>query len=247
MLLFQPIKTRRVCVRLKELEVGQGIALCKLPADRNELLTSEFLRFVAADAQAPASGYVTDPRLWTVQERARMVCHYLAQVADDGPDFAVGEAKLTDYMDFTADLQAETVKIDGWTFGHLLGYHAELLERSCENRGDWLIGAMACQALRDGEADVMADMTDIEQLTELSRRIDAIKALPESEFEELVAAYDYACAHELRHFLDVGFDDGGVLFDAKGGAGLAPARFRADSCISPVTRSLFGSPAGSGR
>lgn len=246
MLLFQPIKTRRVCVRLKELELGQGIALCKLPADRHEMLATEFLRMVAADAQAPAPGYVTDPRMWTVQERTRMVCHYLAQVADDGPDFAVGDAKLTDYLDFTQDLQADTVQLDGWTFGHLLGYHAELLERSCENRGDWLIGAMACQAIPDGSADDLAGMTDTDQLSELQRRIAAIKALPESEFEVLVAAYDHACATGLRHFLDVGFDDQGVLFDAKGGAGLAPARFRADSCISPVTRGLFGRTAGAG-
>lgn len=243
MLLFQPIKTRRICVRLKELTIGQAIALCKLPADRHELMTTEFLRQAAADAEAPAPGYVTDPRLWTVQERARMVCHYLAQVADDGPDFAVGAGKLTDYLDFTADIEADGCASDpgapGWTFGHLLGGHAELLERSCSTRGDWLLGAMACQAFRIGQEDDLLNLPDIDQLVALDRRVEAIKALPESDFENLLAAYDRAAGTVLHHFLQVSFDDDGIVFEAKG-AGLAPARFLADPCIGFAARSLFG-------
>lgn len=246
MLLFQPIKTRRVCVRLKELTIGQAIALCKLPSERHELMTTEFLRFAAADAQAPAAGYVTDPRLWTVQERARLVCHYLAQVADDGPDFAVGQGTLTSYLDFTHDIadvsRVTDVAAPGWSFGPLLGGHAELLERSCRSRGDWLIGAMACQCEREGEelGVPLLDLPDIDQLAALSRRTDAIKALPESEFELLLAAFDGACMGPLRHFLDVGFDADGVVFEAKAGSGLAPARFLADSCIGFAARSIFG-------
>lgn len=246
MLLFQPIRTKRVCVRLKELTIGQAMALCKLPAERHELLTTEFLRHVASEAQAPGANYVTDPRLWTVQERARLVCHYLAQVADDGPDFAVGSGRLTDYLDFAADLPVtEPVRdpfASGWAIGPLLGGHAELLERTCEDRGGWLVGALACQAVPDGVDDDMLGMTDIEQIGELNRRIDAIKALPESDFETLLLAYDRACAGSLRHFLDLGFDDEGVIFAAKGDAGLAPARFRADSCVGILARDLFGKP-----
>ena len=244
MLLFQPIKTRRICVRLKELTIGQAIALCKLPADRHELMTTEFLRQAAADAEAPAPGYVTDPRLWTVQERARMVCHYLAQVADDGPDFAVGAGKLTDYLDFTSDIAtAERFRdpgAPGWTFGPLLGGHVELLERSCDSRGEWLLGAIACQAMPVDREDTLLELPDIDQLAELARRIDGIKALPESEFEALLAVFDHASTVVLGHFLSIGFDDSGVIFEARE-AGLAPARFLADSCIGVAARSLFGS------
>ena len=244
MLLFQPIKTRRICVRLKELTIGQAIALCKLPADRHELMTTEFLRQAAAEAEAPAGGYVTDPRLWTVQERARMVCHYLAQVADDGPDFAVGEGKLTDYLDFTADIGTDGRVRDpgmpGWAFGPLLGGHAELLERSCSSRGEWLLGAMACQALPTDQADELLALPDIDQLAELDRRTEAIKALPESEFEALLVAYDHVNCTALHHFLQVAFDADGVVFEARE-AGLAPARFLADPCIGVAARSIFGS------
>lgn len=248
MLLFQPIKTRRMSVRLKELTIGQAIALCKLPAERHELMTTEFLRQAAADAQAPGAAYVADPRLWSVQERARLVCHYLAQVADDGPDFEVGDGRLTDYLDFTTDLATtERVRhpnLPGWSFGLLLGGHAELLERSCETRGDWLLGAMACQSVRDGDelSDDLLTLNDIDQLTELNRRTEAIKALPESEFELLLSAFDGACTGELYHFLSIGFDDAGVVFEARGEAGLAPARFLADSCIGVAARSIFGKP-----
>lgn len=244
MLLFQPIKTRRICVRLKELTIGQAIALCKLPADRHELMTTEFLRQVAANAEAPTLDYVTDPRLWTVQERARMVCHYLAQVSDDGPDFAVGAGKLTDYLDFTSDIvmngRCSDPDMPGWSFGPLLGGHVELLERSCTTRGEWLIGSIACQAVPTDRADDLLSLPDIEQLAELDRRIAAIKDLPESEFEALLMAYDNATGVSLHHFLHVAFDGDGVVFESRE-AGLAPARFLANSCIGFAARSIFGS------
>ena len=253
MILFQPLRTRRVCVRLTELTIGHAQALCGLPPERPELLTTEFLRAVAAAAESPGPGYITDPRMWSVQERARLVCHYLSHVSTEGPDFAVGDGVLTDYLDFTADLAVQdrpVGEIAGreWVVRPLLGYQAELLERQCTTHGAWLIGAMACQCTTQEHAD-MADMPEVDQLTELAARIDAIRALPESDFESLLLAFDHACTGPLHHFLRLGFADDGIVFDPvpEKEAGRAPARFRADPCISSTARSLFGQLAGSGR
>jgi hypothetical protein len=132
--------------------------VCRLPADRHEATTTEFLRRVADGAQAPTPAYVTDPRLWTVEERARVVCHYLSQVSDSGPDFAVGDGKFSDYVKFDADLSSTEVKL-GEVAGKervlrpLLGVHVELLERMCTGRGDWLHGVIACQVHEAGQPE----------------------------------------------------------------------------------------------
>jgi hypothetical protein len=248
MIIFPHLRTRRLAVRLRELTLGEAIAVCKLPAGRHELTTTEFLRFVASDAQVPQERYITDPRLWSVEERTLLVCHYLAQVSDDGPDFAVGQSsKFTDFVVFDADLAADQVDM-GVVAGKsrvmrpLIGLQAEILERACTDRGEWLIGAMACQLLPvDEPAPPWADMSDTQALEWVKAQSDAIRALPESDFEALLLAYS-AGARQMYHFFSTSFDDEGIVCEASAGeaGNKNPARFLAVSCISGAARRLFG-------
>jgi len=255
MIIFPHLRTKRLAVRLRELTLGEAIAVCKLPAERHELTTTEFLRFVASAAEAPQARYITDPRLWSVEERTLLVCHYLAQVSDDGPDFAVGNtAKLTDYVAFDADLAQDRLEL-GVVAGKpmamrpLIGLQAEILERACANRGEWLIGAMACQMLPTGEPEPQwADLSDIQALEWVKERSEAIRALPESDFEALLLAYS-DCARKLHHFFAISFDDQGVVCEPSAGeaGNQTPARFRAAACLSGASLRLFGRPHHPGR
>jgi len=105
MITFPYTRTRRVAVRMAELVLGEAIAICKLPGERHELTATHLLRAIAKNAEKPiADRYVTDPRLWTIEERTLLIATYLAHVTPDGPDFSIGrDAKLSDYIDFTAD------------------------------------------------------------------------------------------------------------------------------------------------
>jgi hypothetical protein len=256
MILFPTLRTKRVSVTLRELTLNEAIAICRLPADRHEATTTEFLRRVADAAQAPARGYVTDPRLWTVEERARLVCHYLSQVSEAGADFPVGTAgKLSDYLQFAQDLDRAEVEL-GEIAGKarvmrpLLGAHVEVLERMCTQRGDWLHAVIACQIHEAGSQEPdYAQLTDVQMFEWCTSRLQALRGLPESEFEEIYAAWSRG-RRDLEHFFVMAVDDEGVVFwphDLKEAGPQTPARFHALSCISKGTRDLFSGPDQSGR
>lgn len=248
MILFPYLRTKRIAVQLRELTLGNSIALCKLPPDRHEAVTTEFLKMVAASAEQPTAKHIVNPRLMTVQERTLLVCHYLSNVSDEGADFAVGEAgHLSDYVVFDADLESEVVDL-GQVNGKdmrmrpLLGVHAEMLERLCTNRGEWVTGMMACQVHDSSdEAPDFATMTDPKLLEWVKSRMDAVLALPESEFEALYLAHASGLAKQ-RHFFSVSVDDGGLTFEVQNteAGHQHPARFRAISCVSATTQRLYG-------
>lgn len=246
MILFPFKRTRRVAVELRELTLGESIAICALPASRLEATTTEVLRRIAEKAQEPRPGYVANPRLWTVEERMLVIAHYLSLVQDDGPNFAIGaNAQLSDYVTFDADLLVDQVQLGvvagaECTMYPLLGIHAEVLELECESRGDWLLGAMACQILSEAPP-AWLEMSDLELRTWVRERIASLKALPESDFEEYLIGYA-AGRQQLFHFFRVDFDDAGVVCKLQGEEveGRASARFPAHTCVGPATRSLFG-------
>ena len=249
MIIFNNIRTKRLAVRLREITIDEAVSVCRLPAERHEATTTEFLRCVARDAESPTPRYVTDPRMMTVEERTLLVCHYLAQVSGSGPNFPVGESGcLLDYVAFADDLAVDHVDMGevagkARTLRPLLGAHVETLERLCESRGDWLIGVLACQ-VHDAGAPVpeYTAMTDVELLEWCQSRIKAIRGMGESEVEELYVHFD-RCKVALKHFFIPGANDGGMVYlpqpEAEEAGRSTPARFRALPCISEFTRRLF--------
>ena len=245
-MIFPHTRTRRLSVRLVELSLGEGMELAKLPAERHELTATEMLRFAAKNAEQPQPGFVANPLLWTVEERMLLVTSYLAHVADDGPDFSVGNARLSDYVMFDRDLPADSVDL-GLVAGverglrPLLGAHVQALETTCKSRGDWIIGAIACQMFPKGTPEPdWVSMSDVAMLEWLDNSIARIKALPESMFEEVFAAY-WTGADALAHFFRVDFDDQGIVcLPSDKEAGHGPARFLASACISRVSKALAG-------
>lgn len=250
MIIFNNIRTKRLAVRMTEISIEDAVAVCRLPADRHEATTTEFLRRVAANAETPTPAYVRDPRLMTVEERTLLVCHYLAQVSDDGADFRVGDTgKFTDYVKFSEDIPRESVDM-GEVAGTrrimcpLLGVHAEILERLCSSRGDWVMGMLACQVhAHDVPPPDYLSLTDAELIEWCDSRIKGIRKLAESDVEALYIAYEQASI-ELRHFFIPGADDGGLIFwpqpESEEAGNKYPARFRALPCISEFTRRIFG-------
>jgi hypothetical protein len=250
-IIYPYLRTQRIAVKLRELTTGESIDLLKLPGERHELCTTELLRRIAGSAEAPRPGYITDPRLWTVEERAFLVCNYLTMVTDDGPDFSLGQGHLSDYIEFTADLPVKFVPL-GEVLGKqtvmrpLLGAHAEVMELECTSHGEWIMAAMACQLSDAAEPEPdWSELAGATMLEWMRAKMDKLKAMPESEFEALFAVF-MAGQRQLYHFLSPVFGDDGILWanQSEEGAGTNPARFQPLSCISPATRSLFGRAAG---
>lgn len=247
MITFPYLRTRRLAVRLAEMTMDESIGVARLPADRPEMTNTVMLRAAAKNAEQPTPAFVTDPRLWTVQERALVVCTYLAQVSPDGPDFAVGPGRLSDYIDFTADAKMEQAAL-GEVCGkprvmrHLLGAHVEVLEAMCKSLGDWTFGAMACQVFeRDEVIPAWGEMSNVQLMDWVKTRMEALRKLPESDFEALHVEFSLGRV-ELYHFFELGFGTDGVAFlpreREEGGAATAPAKFHASTCISGIARAM---------
>jgi hypothetical protein len=247
MIIFKHLRKRRLAVKLTELTHGESIAICKLESGKNEFSTTELLRCIAKGADQPRPNFVTNPLLWTVQERTMLVCYYLAQVSSDGPDFAVANARLSDYVDFDRDSTTDetdlgTVIKNPMVMRPLLGAHAQALEGICHDRDDWVTGAMACQIFQRGEVSPdWAALSDLEIQQWIQAKAALLAGLPESDFDKLYAAWLLGM-ESLAHFVHYAFDDDGIMFTAiekeGGGADHPPARFLPDSAVSAITRSL---------
>jgi hypothetical protein len=237
---FPILRTRRLTLQLKELTIGQSSNLAGMPAHLHEASCTAFLRAATETASIP------DPVQWTVQDRIFAVAHFLAIVSEDGPDFAIGSGKYTDYLDGTTDTAIEQAEIgeiggDRWVIRHLRGYAAESIERlvgevDVKPRLHWLLGAMSAQLTRQGEA--IAELTTEGQYDEwLLNRMRVFAAFPESDFEALALAYEQG-RKALNHLFAIDFNDTGIVVLPNTGAdgGLPPARFRVSACLSPIAR-----------
>jgi hypothetical protein len=241
--IFQPIKTTRLDVRMRELSVREARAVCEINPKSHEATITQFLR-AATGLDTGSAGM--DPLRMSVQERTLLVCHYLSSVLDDGPDFRVGaDMRLSQFLDLEADAyldEVEAGEIQGEVvyMGQLLGQHAVDLEMVCNDRGDWRIGLMACQIrLASMPAVDVCAMSEAERMAWLDSRIEAIASMPESQASELFDTIFIPGQQKLRHFFDVALDNDGICFHSDEEAGLGLGRFHPVSGISKRTTEIF--------
>jgi hypothetical protein len=198
MIYFPPLRTRRLTLQLRELSIGDSLALAAMPGHMEEASTTAFLRAAVDTSKSAGSD---DPANWTVQERILAVCHYLSATTEDGPNFSLGEGRYSDYLQGEADIQtlAQAVEVgevggDTWAVRHLTGAMAESIERMAgeveglSGRLHWLFGAMAAQLVRVGE-DVPDSTAEGIFEEHLLSRMRVLKGYPESDFARLMALY----------------------------------------------------------
>jgi hypothetical protein len=246
------LRTRRLTVQLRELSIGESVAIAAMPPHLEQATATAFLRAAVQSAQG-----IENPSNWTVQERTLAVAHYLAVTSDDGPDFALGGGRYSDYLDGAADIKTQTAQIevgevggDTWHIRHLTGAMAESIERMAgevqdamgkplSGRLHWLLGAMAAQMVRSNEDMPNADTPDGAFDEFLVARMKIMGAFPESDFSALMALHS-AGREKLHHLFDIEFDKDGIIVMPKGGAAanLPPARFPAHACLTRMAREL---------
>lgn len=225
-----------------ELGIGDTIRLCKLPVAMNEVGTTELLKAIVLIEDNPVKNQITDVRLWTVQERALVVGHYLSQTSEF-PDFEIGKNTYSNYLQMDRNEVKESIDLgmiagDKWTIRPLLGVHAEAIERLIEyghiasGREGWWFGAMAAMLYPESVADVL----DAELDEYLQNKVAILKGYPERDFMELFFAFLAGC-EKLDHFFTMTFLDEGIAWEAPG---IPPARFQFTSAVSEMAYSVFG-------
>ena len=250
------LRTRRLSVQLRELTIGQALAVAAMPVGRPHAECTAFLR-----AAVETSSGIADPANWTVQERTHAVAWYMAATLDDGPDFAVGNGRYSNYLDGENDIALPVSDVplgelegDAWNLRHLTGAMAESIERiegeieGLQGRHHWLLGMMAAQLVRTGEEvpDPMQGEGAYDEF--LIGRIRCFLAFPSSDFEVLVGLFEDgrdALHHLMR--IEIGMYSL-VVLPKEGGApdSLPPATFPAYSAISEFARRLVGRADGLG-
>ncbi len=252
MIVFSPLSTRRLDVRLRELSLDDEMALCYLPERMYEKALTEFLVRAIEHAGTPSERHVADPRAWTASERLLAFVHYSLHTREDAPDFAVTEAgRLSDFLDMARDsVHRPTWEVgeDKWTLQPLTGAMAETiealqLELSPDQNGfkHWLVGLIAAQGVRANEnaaPDPIASASDYTDWLRL--RMKVIGAMPTSYTQELYAKFRDALGTSTD-FFRLWFDDKGVIVLPKeAGSALNPARFLIYASISELALSLAG-------
>lgn len=244
---FPLLRTKRLCVQLRELSIAQSIALAAMSPDQDEAARSAFFRFAVENAQG-----LDNPDDWTVQERTMVVAHYLASINDNNPDFSLGEGKFSDYLDASCDFPADKIELgeyggDVWQMQQLTGRLAQAIERihgevsdaqgnPLKDRLFWILACMAAQLCR--KEDVFPDDGELDAF--LCERMRIFNHFAESDFAALLAMF-LDGRERLHHLFKLDFaENGGLLVLAKGGAVLPPARFPVDACISEMARRLVG-------
>lgn len=255
MLTITPLRTPRIQVEMHELAARDAIALCQMNPDLSEYGASELLKRIVAAPTDVREGQVTDFRVWTVQERAFAIAHYLAHMGE--VDFRIGEAaRYSDYLMATGITSppppVEMGELAGrrWSLQPMLGWHAESIERVIQSdelpndRTGWLVGALATQVYDDATGALdCANMTDAVIDGAVQDRAIELMALPESDFMALVSAY-YQHLPAIDHIFHLSICGDGIGFlPAREVTGSGPARFHFSLAIREDTADVFGPPA----
>lgn len=254
MISFSPLRTSRLNLVFSELSFQDAIHLCKLPVDLFHAGVTDMISRIAKPGPNPGPKAVDDPLLWTVQERALVMAHYISYVSEAGADFAIGaHGRLSDYQiedrpDYPAG-PVELGQIGGhdWVIHPLQGIHAECIEllviagKLPEGFMGWWLGCMAAQLQCDGVgAPSYAEVgrSALEKYIEDAAKL--MMAMPERDTHTLIAAFLDALP-ALDHLFHMGIAEDGLAFlPREGGAGLPPARFPVAAGLSSATKSLFG-------
>lgn len=251
MIVFAPLRTRRLDVRLRELSLDDEMALCHLPERAHEAALTEFLHRAVEQAATPSAKHVADPRAWTASERLLALVHYSIHTREDAPDYAVTEAaRLSDFLDMARESRnAQTFDAcgDTWTVQALTGAMAETIEAlqlelppDSSGHKHWLVGLIAAQLMRSEDASPDPISASSEYMDWLRLRMAAFSAMTGSDMTELFGKFRLALADSTDYFR-VWFDDQGlIVLPKEAGSVLNPARFLVHTSLSELALSLSG-------
>lgn len=233
MLLIPSVELPHATYHLRELTIGEAIALAKLNPQAHEHIISEFLACVLTDVNG---------RALTIQERYLLVAQYISATCLGDPDFPIGQdAKYTDYLDMNKPLAVDYVDLgfeEWWGLYPLYGWQVEALEDICKGWQEWIFGCMAAQLataneIHEGKLPTI-DTPIAAYKDYLKERITIFKAYPERDFIQLYHAF-LGGTMQLNSYFNLGFDGDGLVCLHKEGQGHAPARFQVSDCITEST------------
>ena len=228
MLHFPILSTVRMRMQMRELTIGESIAIAGFPDGGEEAANTLMLRSCAKESNI-------DPMYLTLQERTLAVAQYLMAINTEQPDFPIGStARFSQYLQANCEIDPSTVdrplyvgelEGDHWAVNHLYGYMLEAIERvqglvtmpgvahgqrvPMTPRQHWTFGCMAAQMARvamseTGEVGAVLDAVPApESMGQyddwLIKQMTIFSAMPDNAFAALYMLY--RCGKTALHHL----------------------------------------------
>ncbi len=216
---IQPVHTNRISVALRQLTIGQVQELCEIPAQYDQRTVTEFLRKIIVPIERPAGEpAVTDPLMWSVNERMHVTTFYMAAMVEDGPNFSLAHLRLSDYLlsetDYVAEVPFE-VEDEQLIFSQLHGYQAEAIEalivtgRFKNTFLNWNAGYMAA-CVRGVDDEPVPYSHPAQYQEQLATRMENLLRMPESKAADFYEAF-LGAATAGQHFLHAIVNEHGIL------------------------------------
>lgn len=243
MLNIPALRSARFVLEMQEIAMLNAIRLVNMPDHLYEKQNTFLLNSIIEKVEG-----IENPLFWTVQERMFCIGHYIAATQDESPDFEIGDAHYSDYLQGEKQYKFDTLDLgkyegDTWTAIPLLGIMAETIEmlegeiEGIEKRTHWYLGCMACQLIPNGQA---LDLQSPDYDKQVLDRMVVLSQIPESNFLYLLGLLHQSHSH-FDHLFNISLTDVGVVALAKeGGASLPYARFPANTAITTLSKQLCG-------
>lgn len=232
--MFHTVRTDRLTVKLKELDLGSLKALAKMPAEHDHAWTTAMLNCCIEEIETGPA----DVRDWTVSERIFVKTQYMACTLESGPNFLVHDPKdgsdpvrLIDYLQTERDYTDGEIPVKSFTgekmiVRHLTGRMAESIERVVgrfvgqTQLSAWEMCLIAVQYDEPG-----GQLPDVESLLDqtIIERVEAMDKLTGLQFMQIYAQWRTGFA-QLQHLVQLSpsLNDGLVCIGTGGRAGIVP-------------------------
>lgn len=206
--------TDRLTVKMRPINIRQAIELAGIP--RQEEATTFFL---ACTVEAIEKG--PPLKLWSVNERMLAVAHYIAAHIEDGPDFAIGKGRYSDYLDLGAQALPKHT---------LTGEQAEMIEISASGSPapvllHWMLGVYVCFTSAPETAD------------DLLAKVEALLEEPQGKLDEIAEFVDREFSTPFL-FVPILTAQGIGAAPVKEESPLPAARFPVSAVISPRVQAM---------
>jgi hypothetical protein len=223
-------------VQLHELTFNAGIKVSRIPFSQNEHRITVFLQHVLNDQDLPLQ--------ITAQERYFLLLNYLDNQQGTLTQTPIDCKPYMQHIQPTSLLSddasqpafATTAEYEQTKIRLMTGRDAELLEKSCVDLADWLIGSMALELDHPDMPAIHAPDCDSDVLRDsLINRAGYLKNLPQAQFDAFYAAHNHL-HNQTAILCRLSLDDDGIIL--LGGTDDAPMRFRPSTSFIGVVAEL---------
>ncbi|NNP70374.1 hypothetical protein [Acinetobacter sp. Ac_5812] len=227
MLVFDPMPIGENAYQLSEVTFNDALKVSAIGKQLNEKRISAFLGY--------SIGNMNQPLNMTAQERYFLMLKYAEKQTNTLISVNIDFSKcFKSCLSWKNDISEQ-----GVTVRQLTGAETEYLEAHCVNAAEWIACLLAFQIKYENHEQLGhfpdRSTTDLLFKQQFAKRLNFLKALPQSEFNLIYLDYQKLNSQLFTH-IELSVNNEG--FVVRRGADDAPLRFRPSTCFIGIIKEL---------